>query len=138
MTAQVLRQHAGRSRIVRDVQYPRGALAGGRVAAAEHRGAARAEDPGLLAAMASSVVAEVLLMIEADAHHHGDVRIDHVDGIEAPAHADLEHPGIEPRRLEHQQRRQRVVLEERQADLAARRLDALERRDQLLRRDQPS
>ena len=73
-------------------------------------------------------------MVEADAHHHGDVRIDHIDGIQAAAHADLEHPGIEPRRLEHQQRRERVELEESQADLAARGLDSLEGRHQLVRR----
>ncbi len=53
-------------------------------------------------------------MIEADADHHGNRRIDHVDGIQAPAHADLEHPGIELRGLENQQRRQRVVFEKSQ------------------------
>ena len=104
------------------------------LAAAEHGRTAAPENSGLLARNGLERRAQIFLMIQADAHHHGDVRIDHIDGIQAAAHADLEHPCIELRRLEHQQRRQRVELEERQTHLAARGLDSLEGRHQFFAR----
>ena len=84
-------------------------------------GDAAPENPRLFARDSLERRAEKLLMIEADAHHHGDRRIDDVDRIQPAAHADLEHPGIEPRSLEYQQRRERVVLEESQRDMSPRR-----------------
>ena len=58
-------------------------------------GAASPENPGLLASDGLERRAQIFLMVVADADHHRDVRIDHIDGIQAAAHADLEHPGIE-------------------------------------------
>ena len=59
-------------------------------------------------------------------------RIDDVDRVEPPAHADLEHPGIEPRRLEDQQAPPSALYSKNvSAIVAARRLDALERADEL-------
>ncbi len=105
-------------------------------AAAEYGGAAATEYPGLFACDGIQGGAEELLMVQADADNHGDVGIYRIDRIEAPAHADFEHPGIQPRRLEDQQRRQGVVLEERQADVTARALDPLECRQQFCRVDE--
>ena len=66
-------------------------------------------------------------MIQTDAHHHGDIRIDDVDRIQSPAHADLEYPGVQLRRLEQQQGRQGIELKKRQRHGAARRFDFLKR-----------
>ena len=71
-------------------------------------------------------VAEPVAVVEADRAQHRDIRIDEVDRIEPPAQAHLQHRHVDLLLGKQQQRRQRVVLEERQRGRAARRLDALE------------
>jgi hypothetical protein len=69
-------------------------------------------------------------MVEANADDHGDVWIDTVDRIQAPAQTHLEYPNVEIRSGEHQQCRQGVVFEKCQADIAAGALNALESAEQ--------
>ena len=115
----------------------------GHVPAAEHGRSSGAENPGLLARDRLGSRAQKLLMIEPDAHHHGDRRIDDVDGVQATTHADFEHPGVEPRRLEHEKSAKRVVLEKSERDRTARAigtsparlLDTLESRNERARLD---
>ena len=101
---------------------------------AEDRRAAGAEDPRLLAADGFDVAAQPVAMIERDRRHQRDVGVDHIDGIEPPAHADFEHDGIELAVSKTSKRGQRVELEESERVVAARRVDALERGDQRRRR----
>ena len=69
-------------------------------------------------------------MIEPDGADHRHVRIDDVGGIQPSAEPDLEHRHIDGLVAEQIERRERVVFEERERDVAARRVDPLERLDQ--------
>jgi hypothetical protein len=75
-------------------------------------------------------------VVESNAHHHRHIRIDHVHGIQAASHTDLEHPCVEVGRIEHEQCRERVELEEGQPYFTACGLDSLERRHQFRGADQ--
>ncbi len=69
-------------------------------------------------------------MVDADRGHHGHVGVDDVGGIQASTQPYFEHGDIDVRPREQIERRERVVLEEGQRELAARGIDALEGRDQ--------
>ena len=69
-------------------------------------------------------------MVEANGANHGDVRIDDVGGIQPSAQAHLEHGHIDHGAVKQVERRQRVVFEKRERDVAANRIDALERFDE--------
>ena len=86
----------------------------GHVACAHHGGTPRAEDPGFLARNRVEGGAEIFLVVEADADHDGDARLDDVDRVEPPAQSHLEHPHVELGGIEQQKTGERVVLEERE------------------------
>ncbi len=79
---------------------------------AEDRGPAGPEDAGLLDTDLFDGVAEPLPVIEADRDDGGDVGIEQVDGIEPSAHADFEHRHFDALACKHDERRERVPLEE--------------------------
>jgi hypothetical protein len=97
------------------------------VVVAENRGPPGAEDAGLLEADGLAVVAEEGLVVEIDTRDDGDIRIDHVHGVEAAAEADLEDRDIELRFGEEGECRERAEFEIRERDIATRALHLLER-----------
>jgi hypothetical protein len=66
-----------------------------RVGFRDHRGAPGAEDPGLLDGNRFARVAEVLLVVEIDGGDDGDIGIQQIHRVEAPAQADFEDRDIE-------------------------------------------
>ena len=70
-------------------------------------------------------------MIHADRADDADVGVDDVGGIEPAAEPHLENRDVDAPRAEVIERRERVVFEERERDVAARGIDALERFDEL-------
>ena len=103
----------------------------------ENDGLAGAHDAGFLVTDGLDIVAQPFAMVE---RHIGDQRrigIHDIHGVEAAAQADLENRRIDVRGLEHGKRRERAELEVGQTGIAPRRLDALERGDDLfVRREQ--
>ena len=107
----------------------------GHLEAAKNRRTGAPEDPGLLAADRLERVAKVIAVVQADRGDDGDIGVDRIDRIEAPAEPDLEHDELDTEVIEGEERRGGRVLEERQRDLAPRRLDALEHLDEARRVD---
>ena len=73
---------------------------GGRVRRAEHHRAAGAHHAGLLGANGLPRVAQVTLMIQADADDHRDLSVHHVGGVQAAAQPHLQHRRIHRRGAE--------------------------------------
>ena len=65
-------------------------------------------------------------VIDIDGGDHGRVRIEHVDGVEPPSDADLEHRGVNPRRPEDLDCGEGPELEVGQGDPAPRPVDPIE------------
>ena len=107
----------------------------GEQAARRHRvahdhGFAGAHDAGLLDRDGFAVRPQVFGMIDVDAGDDGAVRIEGIDRIEPPAHADLEDHEIEFGHREHPGDGQQRELKIGQAHVAARLLHRLEMRQQ--------
>ena len=97
---------------------------------AHDRRPAAPEDARLLAADRLAVVAEDLGVVDVDAGEDRAVGIEDVDRVEAAAQADLEDDQIERRAGEQPHDGEQRELEVGQRDVAARRLDRLEVRQQ--------
>ena len=93
----------------------------------QHDRAAAAHDAGLFAPDRLAIRAQPFLMIQIDRGDHGNVGIDQVYCIEAPAHAHLEHRNVDVARLEHQQRRQGAGFEPGQCRITTHALDPRKR-----------
>ena len=63
----------------------------------EHGDGAGLDDPGLLDRDRGRVVAEVLLVVDRDRQHDGDVGVDHVGRVPAAAHPDLDDGDVDRR-----------------------------------------
>jgi hypothetical protein len=96
----------------------------------EHRGAARPQDPCLLARNRFEIGPEPLEMIEPERGDDRHVGVDDVDGVESTAHAHFENDAVGPGRSEDEQRGQCVELEKCQRVGAERVRDPLEHDDQ--------
>jgi hypothetical protein len=96
----------------------------------ENRRPAAAEDARLFRSDRLDRVTEPFAMVEPYRHDGGDVGIQDVDGIQPPAHADLEHRDIHSRARKDDEGRERVPLEEGQRDAVARGVDLGECREQ--------
>ena len=103
-----------------------------RIRVSEDRGAPRAVDPRFLEADGFTVVAEVRLVVEVDAHDRGHIRIDDVHGVQPAPEAHFEDDGVELRAAEDVERAERAVLEVREGRRSAGRFHALERFDEHL------
>jgi hypothetical protein len=84
----------------------------------------------LLASDALAVRAEVLGVVEVDAGDHRAVGVDRVDGVEPSSESDFQDHGVEPRRRQTAQDRQRGELEIGQREVATSGFHRLEVRQQ--------
>ena len=101
-----------------------------RLLTAIHGRPAGAKDACLLARDALEIRTQPFRVIDPERNDNRDVGVDDVYRVEPPAHADLEDDRIRLRRLEDEERRQRVELEEGERIRPERISDALERRDE--------
>src|SRR5690606_22992477 len=93
---------------------------------AAQRGLAAAKDSSFLGRYAVAAVAQPLAVIEANVGYHGNIRIDQIDRIQAPAQPDLQHRGIQAGLLKEPESRKRPHFEIGQGYIATSRLDGSE------------
>ena len=101
--------------------------AGGYVTIAANRRPSRAHDAGFLAADLLPGRSQPLLVFEGYRSNHGDIGIQQIDGIQPPAHTDLQNPqfdGIVPEQLQSGQSTEFEVC---QRGVAARLIDIFKR-----------
>src|SRR5690606_14663633 len=93
---------------------------------AAQRGLAAAKDSSFLGRHAVAAVPQPLAVIETNVGHHGNIRIDQIDRIQASAQPDLQHRGVQSGPLEEPESRKRPHFEIGQGYIATSRLDGSE------------
>src|SRR5690606_24405988 len=93
---------------------------------AAQRGLAAAKDSSFFGRYAVAAIAQPLAVIEAAVGHHGNIRIDQVGRIQAPAQPDLQRRALQASPLEEPESRKRPHFEIGQGYIATSRLDGSE------------